>query len=99
MQKRGKQTKAKKKQHPPYRKETRIAPSTAVTPAMPPTRIDGAAAPVAAAGAVLLEAVAARAVPFSCSARLWKALKFRGDDSSELTAKTMPAPQWLVGDC
>lgn len=70
-----------------------------MTPAMPPTRIDGAAAPVLAGVAALLEAVAARAVPFSCSASCWKAVKFLADDSSELTAKTMPAPQWLVGAC
>jgi len=85
-----------------YSKETRTAPKTAVIEARPPMRIEEAAAPVWDAGAVLLEAVAApptAAVPLSCSAKSWNAVKFRAEDSSELTANTMPAPQWLSGVC
>jgi hypothetical protein len=55
-------------------------------------RMDGAAAPVWE----LLEAVAVE-VPFSCSAKSWNAVKLRKEDSSEFTANTMPAPQWLAG--
>lgn len=53
--------------------------------------------PLADGEAALLEALAAAAVPLSCLARLWNELKLRWDDSSELTEKTIPAPQWLAG--
>lgn len=64
---------------------------------MPLIRMNGAAAPVALD---VLEGVAEDPVevPFSCSAKSWNAVKLRADDSSEFTANTMPAPQWLDGD-
>jgi hypothetical protein len=57
--------------------------------------MDGATPPVAPVWE-LLEAVVVE-VPFSCSAKAWKAVKLRGEDSSEFTENTIPAPQWLDG--
>jgi len=62
-----------------------------VTPAMPSMRMEGAAALVE-----LVEDFPAD-VPLSFSAKFWNAVKLRADVSSEFTANTMPAPQWLAG--
>ena len=58
-----------------------------MTLAPPPTRRERAA-PVGDEGA---EPDADGVVPFSCSAMPWKAEKLRGDASTALIAKTMPA--------
>lgn len=46
---------------------------------------------------VVFVLVVFEAVPLSCLARAWKAVKLFAPESTGLTANTMPAPQWLVG--
>lgn len=74
-----------------------IAPNATMTLATPLIWKDGEAAPVADGDEALPEVVAL--VPLSCLARFWNAAKLRWLDSSELTAKTIPAPQWSGGPC
>jgi len=82
-----------KKKHQLHRSAAKTAPTAAAMPALPklseiapfPVEVEEGEAPLDAA------------VPFRASARFWKAVKLRAEVWTGLTAKTIPAPQWLEG--
>jgi len=80
-----------------YRSEATKAAMRTETLA-PPSLTETAPLALAAADGVDEGMTAAAAVPLRALATFWNAEKLRGEVSTELMAKTMPAPQWLEGD-